>query len=294
MKIKGIINLEKLNLDNMDEIINHKKGFFTYQNISYFYKRCKDDYAYRELIANEVCNILNIPAVNYYLIKIPEGRFEGSSGVVALDYRKTDTLYIKGYNILKDYYKEYLKIWSSNDRKNNYNFNNLENIWQSLKYRYRFDNNSDLIIKNIFDSLICNLFLFDIFLSNGDRHFHNWEVVENSRIFLNMNYDNEDIFLKNYKIPNLSVNQSSKDYDYYDTLKEFLNVFEGKYFNDVMYMYQKLDTNVIYKVFKLVELKHNIKIPDYTKNDILKKYFIHYETIGKIIKDYDNKKLIKL
>lgn len=62
MKKSGIINIKNLNLSNIEEIIDRKKGFLTYQNTSYFYKRCRRDLAYRELIAHEICEVLDIPS----------------------------------------------------------------------------------------------------------------------------------------------------------------------------------------------------------------------------------------
>ena len=95
----GIIKLEELNLTNYEEIINSKKGFLIYQNNSYFYKRCKSDLAYRELIAFEIANLLNIPSTFYQIIDMPKCSYDNNLGVIAKDFRKKDTTYTKGYFI---------------------------------------------------------------------------------------------------------------------------------------------------------------------------------------------------
>lgn len=292
MKKSGIINIKNLNLSNIEEIIDRKKGFLTYQNTSYFYKRCKTDLAYRELIAHEICETLKIPSIFYQMIEIPAGRFEGISGVICKDYREINHAYVKGYNVLKDYYDEFLKVWTNNDRENSPMFNNLENIWESLNYRYRFSHNKKELIKNIFDSLIYNIFLFDIFNSNADRHFHNWEIDENivkDTSKLNINYDNEDIFFLDYTIPELAVSRSTNQYDWYDTLREFLIVFENEYLDIVVKIFNILTPETMINIIKNTEQKHNIEIPLNTQKDIISKYNKHYSQLESIIKEFISK-----
>lgn len=289
MEKTGIINLEELQLTNFEEIINSKKGFLSYQNKGYFYKRCKEDLAYREIIAHEICELLKIPSIFYQIIELPAGKYIGNSGVICKDYRENYHTYVKGYNILKDYYDEFLHIWTYNDRVNSPMFNNLEDIWNALEYRYRFSNDKPIIIKEIFDNLIYNVFLFDIFNSNADRHFHNWEIdenIKNDTSKLNINYDNEDIFLYDYNIPELAVNRSTNKYDFYDTLREFLIVTETEYLDKTLEIFNTLTPNTMIEIIKLTEVKHKIEIPQKTKEDIISKYLRHYENINKVLKEF--------
>lgn len=288
----GKINLEELNLINYEEIKNNKKGFFEYNNLSYFYKRCNGDLAYRELIAHEIANLLNIPSTFYQIIEMPKGYYESKLGVVAKDFRKKDTNYTKGYFVLKDFFYDYLKEWNiDNDRENNKNFNNLEDIWKSLEYRYRFLESKNKIVEKLLEQIIYNLFLFDIFISNGDRHFHNWEVVDavDNNIFLNKNYDNEDMLLKDYKIPEISVSKSTNKYDFYDTLKEFLKISDYPYLEQVKNMYYTFTPDTLIKIFKITEKRHNIVIPISLKKEIIKKFQNHYLKIGMIISEFIKK-----
>lgn len=212
--------------------------------------------------------------------------------MICKDYRKQNHAYVKGYDVLKDYYDEFLKVWTNNDRVNSPMFNNLENIWKSLDYRYRFSENRKQIIKNIFNSLIYNVFLFDIFNSNADRHFHNWEIDENLMMDtskLNDIYDNEDIFLFDYTIPELAVSRSTNQYDWYDTLREFLTVFENEYLGAVLKIFHLLTPETMINVIETTEQKHNIEIPFNTKRDIISKYNKHYLKLETIIKEFVSK-----
>lgn len=294
---KGIIKLEELNLENFNEIIARKKGFFVHKNTSYFYKRCKSDLAYRELIAHEIANIFNIPSSFYQIIEIPCGKYEGNKGVITKDYRQDNLNFTKGYFILKDYFNDYLNEWTPNDRENNRKFNNLEDIWTSLEYRHKFLENKKAIVETLLEQLIKNIFLFDIFSSNADRHFHNWEIVDNdidNSIYLNKNYDNEDSFLHDYKIPELSVSRSTNNYDWYDTLREFLIIFENKYFETVENMFNTLTPDILIKIIQITEKKHSIEIPINLKQEILLKYRKHYEQIELVLNEFktDIKKII--
>ena len=227
---------------------------------------------------------------------MPKCSYDNNLGVIAKDFRKKDTNYTKGYFILNDYFNDYLKMWTHNDRENNRNFNNLENIWDSLDYRYKFLDNKNIIVQNLFEQIINNIFLFDIFISNADRHFHNWEIVdETNQIYLNQNYDNEDIFLKDYTIPELGVSKSTNNYDFYDTLKEFLKTTENQYLEQVKNMYYILAPDVIVKIFKLTEKRHNLVVPISLKKEIIEKYNIHYKKISKVINEFiekENKRII--
>jgi len=293
----GKIILEKLNLSNYEEIIETKKGFFQYKNISYFYKRCKSDLAYRELIAYEISNLLNIPSTFYQIIEIPAGRFEGTSGVIAKDYRTDNINFTKGYFVLKDYYNDYLKEWGHNDRENNKRYNNLENIWTSLEYRYKFLDNKNQIIEKLFNKIIYNMFLFDILTSNADRHFHNWEIVDNDKtdeIYLNKNYDNEDIFLRDYNIPELAISNSTNQYDWYDTLREFLIISDNLYLDMILDMLNKLTPETLIKIFTITEKRHSLEIPLSLKQEIIKKYNIHYEKIKLVVDEFTTKRNKKI
>lgn len=293
----GKIILEKLNLSNYEEIIETKKGFFQYKNTSYFYKRCKSDLAYRELIAYEISNLLNIPSTFYQIIEIPAGRFEGTSGVIAKDYRTDNINFTKGYFVLKDYYNDYLKEWGHNDRENNKRYNNLENIWTSLEYRYKFLDNKNQIIEKLFNQIIYNMFLFDILTSNADRHFHNWEIVDNDKtdeIYLNKNYDNEDIFLRDYSIPELAISNSTNQYDWYDTLREFLIISDNLYLDMILEMLNKLTPEILIKIFTITEKRHSLEIPLSLKQEIIKKYNIHYEKIKLVVDEFTTKRNKKI
>lgn len=295
-KTFGITNLSFFTIE---EIISTDKGFLTIDNSSYFYKRCNHDLSYRELIAYEFAQYLGIPSIYYELCLIPNKIGELDLGVISKDYRKDKFIYVLAQDIIKDYNHVFLKQeWYENKRKNNYAYHNIENIYSSLKYRYHFMENGNEISNKILKEIIKNLFLFDIFTQNADRHFNNWQVEENletNEIKLNSNYDNEDIFLKNYNIPQLGYSITNKNSgDWYDVLREFLTSTNNEYLPLVEEMFNKLTPENLITLIELTERKHQILIPLETKKDIVEKYNNHYQQLKFILEDFkkNSKKII--
>lgn len=287
-----------IKLQAIPEIMEEDKGFITYKEKTYFYKRCNNDLCYRELIAYEIATFLNIPSVFYSLVEIPNAKADYDIGVIAENYKRSDLYYINGLTLLKDYHYDYLKNWyKRNNYRNNFNYNTLNDIWNALEFRYRFEENRADLVKKILTNIINNIFLFDIFTKNADRNFNNWELVENietGEVNTNKLYDNEDIFLgNNYQVNSIIVNPSNRKCDWYTHLREFLIVSDGEYLNTVVNIYNKLTPNVLASLIELAERRHKMIIPLSTKNDILTKYEIHYQKIGLIISEF-NKQLKRI
>ena len=280
-------------LPTEEHIINTNKGFIEIDSTNYFYKRCVDDLTFRELIAHEIADFLKIPSIFYEPLLIPNKYGKYDLGVLSKDYKKPNIFYIKGKEIIYDYNKGYLKQWYKDDKKNNYEFNNLENIWNALEYRYRFLYNKESILSKIINDIIKNIFLFDIFMQNNDRHYNNWEICENietNETYLNPIYDNEDIFYKNYNQANLGCSLKNKNSnDWYELLKEFLIISENEYLSIVTNIYNILTVDKLIFLITLTENKHQIKIPLTTKQDIILKFTKHYAKLGDIIKEFKTK-----
>lgn len=291
--MKSINDFTDLSDSLKEEIILSDKGFINYNHTNYFYKRCTGDLYFRELIAYEIANFLNIPSIFYEPFLIPNQYNQFDYGVISHDYRQENLMFITGKQIIEDYNKDYLNKWFASKRKNNHEYNNLENIWNALDHRYRFMPNRNKIVEDLMNSIIKNIFLFDIFTKNADRHYSNWEIIENQKtneIYLNSIYDNEDIFYKNYNISLLGCSIENKnDGNWYELLREFLILSDSEYLNLVQDIYNKLTPQNLIMIIELSEKRHNIEIPLTTKKDIISKYNEHYKKIGIILNEFLNK-----
>lgn len=279
-------------LEDKKHIEDLDKGFIDYQEKQYFFKRCNDDLCYREIIAYEVAHFLGIPSVFYRIVSIPS-KENYDLGVISENYKRKDMFYVDGQTILKDYHYGYLKDWQkSNNYQNNYSFNTLDSIWNSLDFRYQFLANRSEIVRQLLSAIIANMFLFDIFMKNADRHFNNWEIAENlktNEVSLTPLYDNEDIFLgDNPRMCNITMDLFDRGADWYELLREFLKVSDGEYLEMVNSFYSRLTPKNLITLIELAEKRHNINIPASTKKEIITKYVNHYAMIGKVLQGYNH------
>ena len=283
--LASCINYELSDLTSI-EFSNLKNGkIILKDNNKYFFKRCKDDWCYREIIAYEIANYLNIPSVEYELAIIPDSSNSFDLGCISLDYCKKDHTYITGLDILLDYNDCYLHEWGHNEYSNNRLVNNLENIWQALEYRYRFDKNKLYLVAKLMYQLTTQVFLYDIFLANPDRHYLNWEIDEfENDANINVLFDNEDILLDYSNSPKLSIYLEERKSNWYKNLEIFLEHSSSLYVEHVNKMYDMLSPYKINELIELCEQNKEARIPLATKDHILKQYIAHYEQIGKIIK----------
>ena len=296
-KIDGFINLkdyidfESSNLTR-SEFSRLKNGkIILKDNKKYFFKRCKDDWCYREVIAYEIANYLNIPSVYYQLALVPNDNDSYDLGCISLDYVKENHIYVTGLDVLYDYNNYYLRQWGYNEFSNNRLVNNLENIWQALEHRYRFEKNKEYIVAKLMYQLVTHVFLYDIFLTNPDRHYYNWEIVEfNNDANINLLFDNEDVFLDYSNSPKLAVNVEERKSNWYRNLEVFLNISSQDYIDKVYNMYSLLKPSIIVKLIERCEQRINAKIPNSTKERILTAYILHYSKLEDVINNCNCRK----
>ncbi len=302
MKNNNLIKLEDC-INNHDfnngYIYLLPKGFIKLKDDNiYFFKRCVKDLAYRELIAHEIADFLKIPSLKYHLIKIPNKEGNYDLGVISLNYQEAGYKYIKGIDILKDFYKDYNHEW--NEYINNSTiFNNLENIWYALEHRYQFSSNKKEIVAKLMHQLINNIFLFDIFLADSDRHFINWEIKEKDEdVNINILFDCEDILLKTEYGPRLTVNYENRKTDWYCNLEYFLKNSSLEFQNLVLNYYNSLTPMKFTYLMMQAEINNKCQIPLTTKEEMTKKYQKHYlkihDIIKKVIKDGNEVCIYKL
>ena len=165
-----------------------------------------------------------------------------------------------------------------------YSFNNLGN----------FKRGKDLI----FD--LVKVFIFDIFMLNGDRHAGNYAIVEENgkpNIYI---FDNESIFESIFRVE-LSPKYSKRDFLGNGTriindpsatigmkqnmeLLEYFLITSSKLFCDlVIDFYNKLTPDVVYNV--ILEVEKFTGITNYDKDYNMKLYKKNYELIGDLLKD---------
>lgn len=286
-KNNGYVNLASyLAKDDQrnDHIKQLNKGFVKLDTGEiYFFKRSYADFAYREVIASQVAKYLQIPAVSYHLAKIPS--YNGFDiGVISLDYRQDGHSYIVGMEILRNYYEDYLDKWDKNIN-NSTIYNNLEDIWNALEFRYQFMENRSYIVAKLMNQLIYNIFLFDIFFINSDRHYTNWEIDETEKdANINLLYDSEDIFLENSSHPRLTVNYENSKTSWYDNLDKFLQISSAFYGEMVYNFYRAITPIDLINIIYNYEKEYNCPIPLITKENIYQKYKEHYQKIGEVMK----------
>lgn len=150
----------------------------------------------------------------------------------------------------------------------------------------------------IFD--LVRVFIFDIFMLNGDRHAGNYAIVEENgkpNIYI---FDNESIFESIFRVE-LSPKYSKRDFLGNGTriindpsatigmkqnmeLLEYFLITSSKLFCDlVIDFYNKLTPDVVYNV--ILEVEKFTGITNYDKDYNMKLYKKNYELIGDLLKD---------
>ena len=171
--------------------------------------------------------------------------------------------------------------------------NTIYNLWYVVEKEYPKEC-KDLI----FD--LVKVFIFDIFMLNGDRHAGNYAIVEENgkpNIYI---FDNESIFESIFRVE-LSPKYSKRDFLGNGTriindpsatigmkqnmeLLEYFLITSSKLFCDlVIDFYNKLTPDVVYNV--ILEVEKFTGITNYDEDYNMKLYKKNYELIGDLLKD---------
>lgn len=187
------------------DIVRHELGLklvfsFKYDGKTYYFKYSSTAEPMNELFANEVCRALDISHVEYDLAVI--GPYKG---VISKDFKDPEATYVTGFDILKEAHPEEMEGLKYDDedeketliKRNYFKSHTLEGIWDALEIRYKNRDNSREIIENIMKDVV-RMFVLDVILNNGDRHFTNWMVKEykDGRVEFQDIFDNAEIFYK--------------------------------------------------------------------------------------------------
>ena len=231
---------------------------FIYNDSRYYFKPYITYYSdpYFELIAGCILDDLNMKHVEYDLAKIKKSNF---LGVISKDFKIKGATYVTGEELLSNSFDD------STGRHNN-----LEDIWTALDNWYRDKPNKDEIVAYLMDKIV-DLYLFDIFICQSDRHPNNYQIVElDGKIDLVPIYDNEEygrVIPNSIKVDRYGYGQIS------DNLRQFLEVSDIRYSNRIKDRLWVISEDNIDKIFTRIEEKTKYPMPE----DIKQKYRDFFE-----------------
>lgn len=259
----------KLTEKQKEELLSKEHNYVDIDGVQYFCKVAKNDC--NEILAYRLASLVGINCPLYHIVRVNKDLYYLSYSFNNLGNFKRgkdligidyfSTTYHKLYIVLE---KEYPKECK------------------------------DLI----FD--LVKVFIFDIFMLNGDRHAGNYAIVEENgkpNIYI---FDNESIFESIFRVE-LSPKYSKRDFLGNGTriindpsatigmkqnmeLLEYFLITSSKLFCDlVIDFYNKLTPDVVYNV--ILEVEKFTGITNYDKDYNMKLYKKNYELIGDLLKD---------
>lgn len=259
----------KLTEKQKAELLSKEHNYVDIDGVQYFCKVAKNDC--NEILAYRLASLVGINCPLYHIVRVNKDLYYLSYSFNNLGNFK------RGKDLIGiDYFS-----------------NTIYNLWYVVEKEYPKEC-KDLI----FD--LVKVFIFDIFMLNGDRHAGNYAIVEENgkpNIYI---FDNESIFESIFRVE-LSPKYSKRDFlgngtriinDPSATIgmkqnMEFLEYFlitSSKLFCDlVIDFYNKLTPDVVYNV--ILEIEKFTGITNYDKDYNMKLYKKNYELIGDLLKD---------
>ena len=246
----------------------------------YFVRKIVDEKrCYKELIADEILNVLGLPHVHYYLAKL----FDVPC-LISKSFRKDDLIAISGSDVLKKY---------NTDKKYDIDYmNNLDMITKSLKKIYGEMSN------NLMEQ-INTLFCFDILFQNRDRKSDNWFILQhcyrrydNKMICDEVNlapiFDNERILDDDGTVYAMGIfyEDMTTANSSFDSMKDKIknnNVLKTK-LNELI---DQIDENTFLECISKVENKIGCLIPVEYKEEFLKQYNLRFQQVRDICNSID-------
>lgn len=238
---------------------------FTYLGKQYFYKYYYYVNPYNELLANELAKDFGLQNVEYDLAILNDKK-----GVLSKNFRKDNTIYIKGADLLYEFWQaRYLD-----------KHNNLYDIWDALEYHYRNHSDKRAIVEHLMNKIVF-IFIFDIINCQSDRHCLNWEIAENeNNIDIAPLYDNENILCANYYPIMLTMIRQTGD-NLQHSLDLFLKESSVEYKDLLKQKMWIIDTENLKSAFKRIEEKTCYPMPE----DVKEYYLIEYEKHRNLLKN---------
>lgn len=284
---KKYINFDSLY--SKDYLENQYKGKgepFVIDGEEYFIRKITNNIrVYKELLAEEILRVLDIPHVSYQLAQL-----FGEPCLISKSFYKDDFNVIKGYELLEKYNKNYDSDYT----------NNIDMIRSAFLERYKL--NEDNLIFQHFDDQLCTLFCFDLLFGNNDRKSDNWVIIEHfytrydgkviyDEINLGPFFDNEMIFEdkgKDYAMGLSYKNMTSANNDFESIKMQIENNLKIK--SKLFELKNKITEDVFVKCLNNIEIKMNFPISMDIKKEFLEQYHSRINQIEKIYLDCNLKR----
>ena len=273
-----------------------RAGFLVSDEGDKYYLKVKlKDQMFKELLAQEVAEILNIKHAEYIACL-----YNGYKALISKSYIKTGYNYIKGSDLMKTYFKgtkkELLYDKTINSKIKIKESQDLYIIWQAMEQEFKHYPNYDYLIISFMDKLI-EMVLFDILIANWDRASRNWCIEYNETEFKLVDiFDHDYSFdpcggYDDYKVA-LSVGQCLYENNC-DALKNLINETSGNILEKFESFCSKVNPDNINEFIGNVMSKHDII---FNQSDIFETYYhftANYKSLQNAIKEIKSSKTDK-
>lgn len=264
---------------------------FVYNGKKYYFKSCSTNMhdrfltryglIYRELLASELAADYEISHVNYY----PACK-RLDKGLISEDFVK-DSTYLSMSEILKSVYTpEFKNDNSLSGRWTAIEYNNLIDIYEAIKIKYKDANLVNKLMMQIID-----IFIFDELLANDDRHFYNFGILEGE---LDINvapiFDNAKIISKDVIESDRVYLTVSKSKSNNNELLSFLEL-NSDYANYIKSKLWVISEENILNAFERIEKKNDIIIPEYFKKQCKNQLELNANRIVNVLSIFSKKVL---
>lgn len=272
----GYINLEKVEKVCLSKIYEKNK-IFLINGKKYFYKSCKIENMYNELIAEEIAHDYGILNAHYDLVEE-----YGQIGVISKNVFSDTDKVITIEDLLKEFYSDDT-VFSKN---------NLEDIWNCLDEHYK----NKGIVMQLMDEII-DVYIFDVLIGNVDRNISNLAIVENKGgIHIGPLFDNENM------LDDLSIEKGQYTlgideyfeilYDCeYNHLEKFLNMSSGIYLERLKDKLYLVDLGNILNILNRIEFRIGDKIHPMIRKKIISNFKTNLDMINNVLSKIDKKKI---
>lgn len=259
----------KLTEKQKEEIVSKEHDYINLDGIEYFCKIAKFDC--NEILAYRLASIVGINCPLYHIVNINEELYYLSYSFNNLGKFKC------GKDLIGlDYFT-----------------NTMYNLWHVVENEYPKE------CKDLMFDLV-KVFIFDIFMLNGDRHAGNYAIVEENgkpKIYI---FDNESIFESVFRVE-LSPKYDKRDFlrngtriiknpkttigmkQNMELLEYFLTTSSNYFCKLVVDFYNKLTPEAVYS--NVLEIEKATGITNHDKDYNMELFRRNYELIGDLLKD---------
>ena len=265
-------------------------GFITSTNEKKYYFKIKDNNRlFKELLAQEVAELLGIPHITYYPYSTKK-----CSGVISESFIKDGFSYMSGIELLEDYIaktnrknREYLYDCTTGGCISYKSYQDLYIIWQAVEQKFKHYPNYDYLIISFMDKLI-KMVLFDLLIVNWDRYSRNWFIEYNNSEFRLVDALDHDFSFDSNFDSALGITQYDINND--KSLINLIKETDGcilKYFND---MCDKCNPDNIKKIIDMTIEKQKIIVSEVTINEVTQNFKNNYYSLMDALKELKGNK----